>query len=284
MTSKNIFHCAALGCTILILCAAHSLAEVEVQMNINPTRALLHESVVANLTVANNSSLPIRLGGPNANADIDFDLSEMNGRTVRERQNRSLPETPLLIEPFTTVSFEIDLVSSHMLVKALPYKVVCRIITEEGSFVSNQAYFDVLPGTAIVSRTIRRGDVARRYLLAYLYRDNHAQLFLRVENHDGSICHGVYNFGNYIRIQEARLEFDYSGRVHLLFQSGPRRFSHYILTEHGQTEQKKFYSGIANRIGLSRSSEGEVSVVGGEPYAGDMYSPTFDFRTNRIFE
>ncbi len=283
LNNKSFFKFAATLC-VFAGCLINALGQVDIQMQVGPRRALLHESVFADLRIANNTSRQIILGGEQANADIEFDVSDMNGRSVRLRPNRSVINRTVVIDPFTTKSLQVDLVVAYQIVEARPYKVRCVIRLGEGRFSSNQAYFDVNPGSRIASQKIGHNGRTRVYNLIYLYRENHGELFLRVESEDGSICYGVYNFGNYIRIQDAEMSFDNQGRVHLLYQSGPRRFSHYVLNPEGETEERKFYSGIPGRISLSRSAEGDVSVEGGGAYQGDLYSPGFDFRTNRIFE
>lgn len=264
--------------------ALYSPGQVDIRMQTEPRRALLHESVFAELRIDNNTNHQLRLGGEQANARLEFDISDMRGRSVRERAGRPALNRDVVLEPFTTKTIQVDLVDAYQIVESRPYKVRCIIQVNGTRFSSNQSYFDVNPGTRIASQTISRNGTARVYQLIYLYRDNHAELFLRVEDEDGSICYGVYNFGNYIRIQDAQMRFDNQGRIHLLFQSGPRRFSHFVLTQAGQTEERKFYSGVPGRIELTRSREGDVSVEGGDAYQGDLYSPGFDFRTNRIFE
>lgn len=279
---KNVFFAA-----LLLGFADSALAQIEVQLRIEPRKVLLHESIMAYVDIGNNTSDAISIGGRQANANLEFVIRDMNGNYVSKRADRGTLADPTVIEPFKSGSIAIDITTAYDLNEARPYKARSIIDWRGNTFSSGQTYFDVMPGNPIASKTFGMSDEndnLRKYTLLYLYRDGKAQLFMRIENIEGSVCYGVYNFGDYIRIQDAQMKIDNRGLIHLLFQSGPRRFSYYILDSSMETEKKMFYAGTANKIELLRTSAGEVFVEGGQKYEGDTYTEPYEFKQNRIFE
>jgi len=193
----------------------------------------------------------------------------------------------LTIEPFQSRTIATDIVSYYQISQPRPYKVACDLLWKGNAYQSKQTYFDVLPGILISSKTVQlpgENVIVRKFSLIYMHRDNRAKLFLRVDNPEGTICYGVYNLGDYIRIQDAEMEVDGLGKIHLLYQSGPRRFTYHVLNAHGKTEDSKFYAGTAGKIELSRTSGGKIFIEGGQKYEGDSYSEPYEFKQNRIFE
>lgn len=283
--SRSILQPLALLSTLLLLSSAE--AQIELSLRVEPGKALLHESIIAHVDITNNSSKALEIGGQQADADLDFDIRDMNGDYVDKRRGRKpLPETTV-IEPFKQRTVAVDIASCYRLAEALPYKIACKLDWRGKIYSSNQTYFDIVPGIAIASKTVAvpgGNDIVRRFSLLYMHRGNKAHIFLKIENVDETICYGVYDLGDYIRIQDAQMQVDGRGLIHILYQSGPRRFSYYVLDAHGKSNKKKFYAGTAGKIGLLRTNLGEVLVDGGEEYEGDAYTTPYEFRRNRVFE
>lgn len=275
---------AAMSALLLPLAAE---AQVELRLRVEPRKALLHESVTAYVDVLNNSSHAMRIGGQQANAVLDFNIRDMNGNYVDKRSGRDNLTQTTVIEPFKQKTVVVDIVSYYRLLDARPYKISCDLQWRGEMHGSKQTYFDIVPGIVIASKTTAipgSEDIVRRFSLLYMHRGNRARIFLKIENEEETVCYGVYDFGDYIRIQDAQMQIDGRARIHILYQSGPRRFSYYILDAHGKNKEKKFFAGTAGKIDLVRTNLGEVVVDGGDEYKGDVYSAPYEFKRNRIFE
>lgn len=281
------FRCIKYLLLWVVICSSSALAQIEIGLRVEPKKALLHEAITAYVEIDNNTTEAVSIGGNQSNAEMDFVIRDMNGNYVSKRSEGLGMTKTVTVEPFKSETIAIDIVSYYNIVEPRPYKIACDIKWRGQIYESRQSYFDVVPGILIASKVVQLpgdNDIVRKFSLFYLHRENRAQLFMRIENIEKSICYGVYNFGDYIRIQDAEMEVDNRGRIHLLYQSGPRRFSYYILNTHGKTVESKFYAGTASKIDLVRTNAGEVFVDGGQEYEGDTYSAPYEFETNRIFE
>jgi len=276
-----------LGIIAAIFLSSSSEAQIELSLRVEPGKALLHESIIAHVDISNNSSQAIEIGGKQANANLGFSIRDMKGNYIENRPDRKPLTETTVIEPFKMKTVAVDVVSCYRLLEALPYKIVCNLEWRGGVYSSNQTYFDIVPGIEITSKTVAvpgDKDIVRRFSLLYMHRDSKSHIFLKIENIDETICYGVYDLGDYIRIQSAQMQIDGRGLIHILYQSGPRRFSYYLLDAHGKSKKKKFFSGTAGKISLLRTNLGEVLVDGGEEYKGDVYTAPYEFRRNRVFE
>jgi hypothetical protein len=78
--------------------------------------------------------------------------------------------------------------------------------------------------------------------------------------------------------------FDTRGRLHVLHQSGPARFTHSSFSSRGTPLDKQFISADGSNVRLVRTPEGGVEVVGGRVYEGDPYVREREYIEPGLFE
>lgn len=268
----------------ILLFAASAPAQLEVTLEIEHSKVLLHESVSARVEIVNDTSEAIRVGCEQSSARLGFNIVDATGRSARVRTDRSYLKDPLLIEPWQSGEFEMDLASVFNISKALPYTISCNAAWRGDVFSSNREFLEVVPGMVVDRKQAGYGEKGRIYTLLYIHRKGRAKLFLKVQDAERSICYGVYELGDYIRMAEADILIDSNGRAHLLHQSGPRRYTYHRLNKMAIPEEKKFYSGAAGEVRLRRNPDGSVRLIGGRKYEGDTYTLPYEYDRNRILE
>ncbi len=268
------------------MCSA-AFAQIEVSLELKNKKVLLHESVDARVKIVNNSSEAIRIGGDGVAGSLDLYIVDALGGLVRRREGGQLFAGTIMIEPWMEKVVSIDMLSAYDFSKALPYALVAIVTWQGEKYNSAKVYMDVVSGMLIKSiynRIVGRDDVMKKYSLLYLHREGHTYIFLRVENKENDVCYGVYKLGTYIRIQDADMAFDNAGRLHILYQSAPGRFTYHRLSKYGMPEEKKFYSGSTGSIRLQRVSGQDLRLIGGKEYKGDTYTPAYEHDNSHVIE
>lgn len=272
---------------MLFALVASVAAQVDVSLELEQEKVLLYEPLPAHVRIVNDTSETIRLGGDQPNAYLDFDIVDNNDRGARKREGRSVVSKPQVIEPWQTETVTVDIASVYNISKAVPHRVVCYLKWDGSSYSSNRKSIQVENGMLIDSKTIslsENGDEKRKFMLLFLHRERKSKLFLRIDNVEKSICYGVYKLGDYIRISKAQMMADGQGRMHILHQSGPGRFTYHRISRQATPDEKKFYSGFSGDIHLQRMSDGKVRLIGGKEYEGDSYSRQYQYERNRLLE
>lgn len=238
-------------------------AQIIVEGRLDYAAALQYESIPVRLTIVNNSGEPLTFGGTAANAELGFDVEQVPGAFIKPTGVPLLPE-PLLIEAQGTVNRTINLEPAYDLRPTGPYTIRARVEWGDKVFLSPKMFLDVLPGLAIGKLTAgipgRPGEM-RTYTLRTMSRRRIEHLFLRIDDDDQGKCYGVVNLGPVVRRYEPKLQVDGNGNIHVLFQSGPERFTHSVISPDGQPVDSSQFLGNEATIGMSREG-GRVSVEG----------------------
>ncbi len=255
------------------LCAALAApAQVSLRIRLAHASVLDMEPAVVAVTIQNDTPQDLVIGGTNA-AVLQFDIEESPGTLLRATGKPVLAEE-VAVPARGSRTVETDLVQPYLLRKPGPYTVTAIVRWNDEVFASNRDYLDVLPGLEIrrlQALTSEKPPSKLTYSLRTLGRERHQYLFLRVDNEAKSLCYGVYDLGTVVRMFEPQVKFDNAGRIHILHQSAPTRFTHSVFETDGVPVSTKFHGGKAAMIKLVVNREGEVKVEGGDLYRGDSY-------------
>jgi hypothetical protein len=248
-------------------------AQVELSIDLVHDKILLHESAPVRVEIRNNTANPIRLGDPGAPSALLFDVAEPSGQLARRTRRNALREA-ITIDPWRTTDVTADLLDSVALYRPGPYTVSARLALAERFFSSNKAYLDVVSGLTLAE--IRAagppdGDLLTFSLLG-LQRERAQFIFLKVLHPAKNVSLGVFPLGRMVPLLKPQMMFDRDGRLHVLHQSGPDRYTHSVYAGHGSPLTRVFHSPGAGRTALVRDAEGGVNLTGVSEYSGDRYS------------
>lgn len=272
----------ALGIAAAAATATTAPAQVEMRLRLAQSMVLHMEPILATVTIENGSSDEIAIGEGHGNSRFFFDIELAPGRPVPRT------ETPMfrriaVVAPYKSATLEFDLLPLYELRTPGSYSVTARLHGPAGLLVSGRQFLDIVPGLEIsqIAQT-SPGGVRFLYQLRTLARDRQEHLFLRVDEEAASLCHGVFDLGTFIRVFQPVARFDRAGRVHVLHQSAPTRFTHSVFEFDGRPVSSVFWTAKAAEIALQRTEDGDIVVVGAQPYRGDsmVAPPRFDGRRN----
>ncbi len=268
MNRRDILPLAALAALAV---AGSAAAQAEIRLRLTHPVVLHMESILATVTIENGTSEEFAVGETNGNCRLRFDIESEPGRLI-PRTDVPMFRRLAVIPPFKSATLEFDLMRLYQIRTPGAYSVSARLHGPAGMLVSGRQFLDVVPGLEVL-RTTQTAPDGRRftYQLRTLGRDRQEHLFLRVDEEAAQLCHGVFDLGPQVRLLTPLLRFDRLGRVHVLHQSAPARFTHSVFEADGSPVQTVFWTSTPAEIQLRRTEDGDIVVAGARPYEGDRY-------------
>lgn len=244
-------------------------AQSEIRLRLAHSTVLHMESILASVTIDNGTSEEFAVGETNGNCRLRFDVEVAPGRLV-SRTDVPMFRRLAVIPPFKSATLEFDLLRLYQIRSPGAYSVAVRLHGPAGMLASARQYLDVVPGLELL-RVSQSAPDGRRftYHLRTLGRDRGEHLFLRVDEEAKELCHGVFDLGSQVRLLTPLLRFDRLGRVHVLHQSAPTRFTHSVFESDGTPVETVFWTSTPAEIQLHRTEDGNIVVVGARRYEGD---------------
>ncbi|MCX7818907.1 MAG: hypothetical protein N2652_06855 [Kiritimatiellae bacterium] len=257
---------AALGALALATAAG---AQAELRLRLAHSIVLHMESILATVTIENGTPDEFAVGETNGNCRLRFDIEAAPGRLI-PRTDVPMFRRIAVIPPFKAATLEFDLLRLYEIRSPGAYAVSARLHGPAGMLVSGRQFLDVVPGLELLRVSQTAPDQRRfTYQLRTLGRNRQEHLFLRVDEDAAELCHGVFDLGPHVRLLRPLLRFDRLGRVHVLHQSAPGRFTHSVFEADGTPVQTMFWSSTPAEIELRRTEDGDIVVAGARPYEGD---------------
>jgi hypothetical protein len=205
-------------------------AQIALELRFEHASVLVGEPVHAFLAVGNRSGAPLvinQAGG--SNLDIRF-------RIVRDtRREEPIPRSSerflipnLMLRDGEDGEYMVDLARSYDIGAEGRYLVQAEARWKGAALRSDLVVVDQVTGIELASTeaTVRDYEqMVRRYSLRYWNRGAKEHLFLRVDEPDASALLGVFDLGFLVRMFKPVIQTDSSGRVVVLHQSGPNRYT-----------------------------------------------------------
>jgi len=240
-------------------------AQINTSSRLLNTCVLQYERIPVQVVIENNTAEPLVIGGSNQNAILSFDIESQPGVPV-PATGQPVLDKPIVMSSLDRITREINILPAYAIRKPGPYTVRLRIEWRGKWFLSSKMFLDVLPGLEI--RKLVAGipglpNATRTYSLRTLSRDHGEHVFLRIDDENESHCYGVIDLGPIVRLYQPVLEMDSAGNIHILHQLGPRQFVYNAFTPYGYPVEHAQYTGAHNQMKFYRSSDGVVSIEGG---------------------
>jgi len=262
------------------LLAAPAFGQVELRLRLANSTVVHMESILASVTVVNGTTDALDIGETNGNARLFFDIEASPGRIVGRAEApmfRKLAPVPVA----KSATLEFDLLNLYQIRSSGAYSVVARLHSPAGLVTSSRQYLDVVPGMPVTSMS-KPGPGGNRftYQLRSLARDREDHLFLRIDDDAKSLCYGVFDLGSMLRVVDPVMRSDGRGRIHVLHQSAPARFTHSVFEPDGQPVSSQFWTGRPSGVALQLTEDGDIVVAGAQAYRGDkvVAPPSVDSR------
>ncbi len=250
----------------------HAQAQIEISARLQHGRVLQFEPILCTLRIHNRTPRPVQVGR-GQEVELHFDISRRPGDFLPERANARHTD-PFTVQPGESVQVVVNLLDRYPLTRMGPYSARARVTFGGRSQHSGRMQLDVVPGMRVESvegtLTGELGGPRRVCTLLNLTRDGREHLFLRFDDPDAELCYGVHDLGTLIRFADPLLQIDLQGRVHVLHQSAPSRYTHSIFRLDGRPVDRVFYTKGYASIRLETGADGELVVRGGQVYEGDL--------------
>jgi hypothetical protein len=235
--------------------------QIEIALQIEPTRAVLYEPVNVKAVIYNNTGGILTFDGSQGSSRFFFEVERGNYRI------KQTDRTPLLFKnkiiPFEIQTNFFQITSLCEMQKRGRYKIKACLEWQNTLFVSSPVEVEILKGAElarIISGIPADKSAIRVYILEYLSKNDGEKAYLRIEDEDGRNIFGMFNLGNILRSRKPEMKVDESGNVHVLFQSQPRLFIHTAFTPYGVQLFSKNYSDTTAALALTTLPNGHISV------------------------
>lgn len=220
----------------LTSCAVLSATPVSLTLRLVPAKAMLYERVKASISIRNNSGQLLSFdSGQEGAARFDLDVEYGKNRFLESRAVASLLQG-VRVMPGETRIVECDLTDIYAIHTVGRYRVTAVLDWNRQTYLSKAAVLDIEKGIELQRLSAGMpGDasVARNYVLAFLQRDNHEVLCLRIEDAGGGNIYGLFELGPMLRTRPPVLNIDSAGNVHVFFQAVGMAYIHSAFTPYG---------------------------------------------------
>ncbi len=251
----------------LLLAVAPVQAQIEVLCRPIHSHFLIGEESTVRVEVRNQTSTPLIIAGSNRNAKVSFELTTETGSAVPAK--RELPfAVSDIIKPGQEWIRAVDLQPFFDLRNTGRLKLRAVVEWDGNAYLSAKSFFNIERGVEIVKRTVSSGTgpekVMIKYSLRTVAREEGEILFLCLEHPDTHTRFAAANLGTMIRLYVPHLLRDSGGRIHVLHQSAPNRFTHSEISAAGRMLNQEHFSNDYQMPEM-KELEGTI-IVRGRPY------------------
>ncbi|MBP7950632.1 MAG: hypothetical protein KA004_13350 [Verrucomicrobiales bacterium] len=262
-----------------LLLPASGQLQIDIQLDRN--NYVVHEPVMAVVTVENRAGKDILLGGPAGTSWLMIDLHSSDGKVISSDAGEPATK-PVMLKKGAKITREIDLMSFYPIEDPDAYLVTCNVYFPDlqrwlGASVK-RLFRTVSAKPSFWERTVgvpqghRDAGRYRRYKL-FTNKSNALTptgnmelqlLYLQVIDEESEENLTTHPLSQILTYRDPQATTDSSGNLHVLFMFGPQLFYHLTLDVDGAVVEKKIYSSGDNSIPtLMQSNDARVSVRGG---------------------
>lgn len=255
--------------TVLIFASAilAATAQLSVEIVADQDQFLRDESVSLKVRVTNRSGQTLRLGTDNE--WLSFSMEAQEGGAVTK-----LGEVPVrgefTLESAHVVTRQVDLAPSFDLSEPGRYLVTATVrIKEWNNEVSSKSRrVEIVRGTKIWEQEFGVPGATgqpemRRYILQQANYQKQLKLFLRLADLSDQKVFRIYPLGSMVSFSQPEAQLNGQNQLYVLFQTGARSFSFYLIQPDGDVLLRQTYDYTATRPTLRSNDEGRIYIAGG---------------------
>ena len=263
-----------IGRILLVACilvfAAKSEAQIQVDLKFKRLQYIAYEPVVATLSITNLAGRDIDLHDAEGQSWLGFEITGSEGQPIAPMSAES-GQAPLKVEAGQRVTHQINLTPLYPVHDFGTYHVRTNVyFADLGKFFySPTRVFEVTDARPIWQQTVGIPDGvaapgnARTYALLTNRFPDHTSLYVRVQDKDSGVVYATYSLGRAIAFEEPQTEIDHANQLHVLHCSAPRAWAYSRIGLNGELLAHSSFMETKTRPKLVRSGNGEVAVRGG---------------------
>ncbi|MCX6995961.1 MAG: hypothetical protein NTV49_02485 [Kiritimatiellaeota bacterium] len=250
---------------LAVLASSAARAQIEVYLRVPHRQYLLGEPITTEVEVRNQTGAPLIFDGTNRNARFAFDI-ESDADTLRSAKAAPKANTTIIPAGQTALR-RVELQSACDLRNPGLYKVRAGVEWGENNYYSARSHVTLIPGPEVAQQVFSRPgtDAPVKCSLRVLSRNDYdlreQRLFFCVENKVTGARESVADLGTLLRSYDPLMQRDAAGRMHILHNSAPNRFTHSLVSAGGQLlSQEHFASDLQTPQMINQ--EGTITVRG----------------------
>ena len=259
----------ALGLCCLVLFAASSKAQLQVELQLKRLQYIAYEPVIATLAITNLAGRDVDLHDEGGQPWFGFEITAHEGQPVGP-VNLSQTQPPLKIEAGKKVTQRINLGPLYPVQDLGTYHVRAHVYFADLNkfFYSQAKVFEVTDARPIWQQTVGvpvgvGGGGARTYSLLSNRFPDHTSLYVRVEDKDSGVVYATYSLGRSMASDEPQVEVDRASQLHVLHCAAPRLWAYSHVDLNGELISRSTFSETKTRPRLVHTQDGDVAVRGG---------------------
>lgn len=241
-------------------------AQVTLEILVDQDQLLRDESFIVKARIVNRSGQTLRLGGDNK--WLSFVVESKDGGAVTPRQEIPVQEE-FLLESASAATRQFDLMPIFGLSRPGRYTVAARLqIKDWDREVSSVGKaFSVIPGFKVWEQEFGvpapAGEPEVRKWLLQQARAKELMLYARLADASDNFAFRVQPLGPLVSFSKPEAQMDKNSNLHVLFQTGARRFLYIVLNPDGELVQRQTHEYSQTRPVLRSDDSGQVIVAGG---------------------
>src|SRR5207249_4728097 len=209
-------------------------AQLTVQVHCEKDTFLVYEPIPVVVSIRNYSGRTIQLEGSEQKPWLSFVVTDDADSLVR-----TLGATPagtaVLIPPGQAVSHAIDLLPLYELRSRGNYRVQAVVANAGASVVSSPVRFSLINGRELWSQVVGlpvtegAAEEYRNFSLVARRGPTEDSLFVCVKDEPHEVVYSLVPLGGFLPTVEPQARVDGRGRLHVLYQNGPRSFGYAMI-------------------------------------------------------
>lgn len=254
-----------------------SYGQVGVKLELKKRVYLQYETVVAKVTLRNDSGNPVLFGqAEQLRGDLKFHILDGNKRTVRANDPDARILENVLLQPGETQEVFVILNNYYNIAKLGNYTVTAYIThpSLNSDYESQRQNFEVSQGVTEWSKKVglpsfmldeaKDGqDDSRTVKIVSLMDYGRKNIYVTVEDKD--YVYSVLSLGGILGEEKCTAEVDNLGRLHILVPVASKEYRYFIVTLNGDIDEESSYIAVNSVPVLARDPQaGRVYIVGGD--------------------
>lgn len=263
---------AAALCLLLPLLAASVQAQVTVTLELQKSRFLPRESMLAKLKIVNFSGQTLVFGEDNH--WLQFQIESETGEEITPITDPPPVKGRFTVESSIRATKEVDIAPHYALERAGRYTLTATVhIKQWGKqLTAKPVKFDITNGTVlweqIFGLPLKKGDPpgqprqVRRYVLQQAKHLKAMSLYARVDDGLGGKVHRVLPVCPMVSFNKPKAQVGPQSNLHVLCQTGARKYNYSVIDPQGKIITRRHYLIAGNRPRLG-FKDGKIIVAGG---------------------
>ena len=256
-------------------------AQISVQIGLKQRMHILHEPVVATVTVTNQTGRDITLSDTPQYQWFGFRITGDGDRMIAPRSLKYHLE-PLSIKAGETVKRSANLNQLYELGDFGTYRVQATIYYDglDKFFTSRPTHIELNEGHVLwrqvagVPEGLPGAGQMRVFTLLSNQRGESNMLYVRIQDKDDGTVYCTVPIGRLIEGVPPQAQFDSASNLYVLQLVGVRTYTLTKMTPNGEFAGQTSYSAPKTRPTLRKTADGALQIIGGKKEAPIAQNPS----------